>query len=77
METEAALIRYRRAMQIKQAELAAKLGVQPPALSKWERGRVPAERVLDIERITGIPRHELRPDIYPEPEERVTEHATQ
>jgi DNA-binding transcriptional regulator YdaS (Cro superfamily) len=28
---------------------------------------LPAERVLDIERVTGIPRHELRPDLYPPP----------
>jgi DNA-binding transcriptional regulator YdaS (Cro superfamily) len=26
---------------------------------------VPVARVLDVERITGITRHELRPDIYP------------
>jgi hypothetical protein len=23
--------------------------------------------VLEVERITGIPRHELRPDLYPSP----------
>jgi DNA-binding transcriptional regulator YdaS (Cro superfamily) len=28
-------------------------------------GRVPAERVLSIEAATGVPRHELRPDLYP------------
>jgi DNA-binding transcriptional regulator YdaS (Cro superfamily) len=27
---------------------------------------VPAERVIDIERETGVPRSELRPDLYPE-----------
>lgn len=26
--------------------------------------RVPAERVVDVERVTGVPRHELRPDLY-------------
>ena len=66
MEIETALARYRRANKIRQADLAAQLGVQPPAVSKWEKGRIPAERVLDIERITGIPRHDLRPDLYPE-----------
>jgi DNA-binding transcriptional regulator YdaS (Cro superfamily) len=30
--------------------------------------RVPIDRVLAIEKITGVPRYELRPDIYP-PEE--------
>lgn len=36
-------------------------------ITRWERGRVPAERVLDVERVTGVPRHELRPDLYPAP----------
>lgn len=27
--------------------------------------RVPAEYVLEIERVTGVSRHELRPDLYP------------
>lgn len=37
----------------------------PQAISQWKQ--VPAERVLDVERATGVPRHELRPDIYPPP----------
>jgi DNA-binding transcriptional regulator YdaS (Cro superfamily) len=37
----------------------------PQAISVWRR--VPATFVEDVERITGIPRHELRPDIYPAP----------
>lgn len=45
--------------------LAAELCISSQAISQWKR--VPAERVLDVERITGIPRHELRPDIYPAP----------
>lgn len=47
-------------------ELALRLGVTPQAISGW--GRVPVLRVLEVERITGVPRHELRPDIYPAPE---------
>jgi DNA-binding transcriptional regulator YdaS (Cro superfamily) len=39
--------------------------ITPQAVSQWKR--VPAERVLDVERATGVPRHELRPDIYPPP----------
>ncbi|MBB6306256.1 transcriptional regulator [Xanthobacter tagetidis] len=47
-------------------DLAAKIGITPQALSQWKQ--VPATRVLDVERITGIPRQELRPDIYgPQP----------
>ena len=51
------------------ADLAAAIGVSPQAVRKWEKeDKVPAERVLLIESITGVPRYELRPDIYP-PEE--------
>ena len=42
--------------------LARELGIKHNALYSWNR--VPAERVLDIERITGISRHEQRPDIF-------------
>lgn len=45
--------------------LACLIGVSPQALSQWKR--VPPLRVLDVERITGVPRHELRPDLYPPP----------
>jgi len=39
--------------------------VRHQSIYSWKR--IPAERVLDIERATGVPRHELRPDIYPAP----------
>lgn len=45
-------------------ELAEELGCLPSAISQWER--IPVNRVPAIERITGIPRRELRPDIYGE-----------
>lgn len=49
-----------------QKVLAEKLKVTTQAVSKWRR-KVPAERVLDIERATGaaVTRHEIRPDLYP------------
>lgn len=43
-------------------KLARELGLSPGAVYQWRK--VPAERVLDVERITGIPRHRLRPDLY-------------
>jgi DNA-binding transcriptional regulator YdaS (Cro superfamily) len=43
--------------------LARHLGLAPSTVSEWSR--VPAERVLEIERVTGVSRHLLRPDIYP------------
>ena len=46
--------------------LAAALEITPQALSQWKR--VPALRVITVEQKTGVPRHELRPDLYPAPE---------
>ena len=44
-------------------QLADGLGVTRQALYQWSR--VPAERVIEIERLTGVARHDLRPDLYP------------
>lgn len=45
------------------AGIATKLtGLTPQAVSQWKR--VPAARVLDVEKLTGVSRHELRPDIF-------------
>lgn len=48
--------------------LADALSVSYEAVRQWTDRRVPAERVLDIERLTGgqVTRHELRPDLYPQ-----------
>lgn len=43
--------------------IAAALGITPQAISKWKR--VPPYRVLAVEKVTGVPRHILRPDLYP------------
>ena len=45
-------------------KLAADLGITPQAISQWEK--VPLNRVFDVERATGVPRHELRPDFFSE-----------
>jgi transcriptional regulator with XRE-family HTH domain len=62
------LTHWRKANGITQAELAAKMGVQDAAVTKWEKGKIPAERVLKLSEITRIPPHRLRPDLYPAPE---------
>lgn len=51
--------------------LSEALGVTRSAVSQWPR--VPAERVLKVEEVTKVPRHELRPDIYPPPEKEAAE----
>lgn len=48
---------------INRRQLAKRLGISAQAISQWRR--VPVERVLEVERLTGVSRHELRPDIYP------------
>jgi len=56
----------------KTTEDAAKaVGVTVAMWSRFENGRrrVPAERVLQIEKLTGISRYDLRPDVFgPSPE---------
>lgn len=42
--------------------LARELGVSASALSEWRR--VHADRILQIEAVTKIPRERLRPDLY-------------
>lgn len=46
------------------SELARKLGISQPSVSNWTR--IPPERVLSVESLTGISRVELRPDLYGE-----------
>jgi DNA-binding transcriptional regulator YdaS (Cro superfamily) len=50
---------------------AAALEIENPSvIANWRtRGRVPFNRAIQIEAITGISRHKLRPDIFgPTPE---------
>jgi transcriptional regulator with XRE-family HTH domain len=47
------------------ADLAKLTGLEKSTITRWDQGRVPAERVLEVEQLTGIPRGEIRPDIYP------------
>jgi TorA maturation chaperone TorD len=44
------------------SELARRLGISQPSVSNWNR--IPAERVLEIESVTGVSRIVLRPDLY-------------
>lgn len=49
---------------IKPKELARALGLQSASsIYRWKR--IPVGRVLTIESKFGIPREELRPDLYP------------
>jgi DNA-binding transcriptional regulator YdaS (Cro superfamily) len=46
------------------SELARRLGISPAAVLQWDK--VPANRVLVVEQVTGISRHMQRPDIFGE-----------
>lgn len=46
------------------AALARALGISQPSVSGWNR--VPPERVLEVERLSGVSRGRLRPDLYGE-----------
>jgi TorA maturation chaperone TorD len=45
--------------------LAQKIGISQPSVSNWSR--VPAERVVSVEAVTGVARAVLRPDLYGDP----------
>lgn len=44
-------------------KLASGLGISKQAVLQWDE--VPPLRVLAVEKITGVSRSELRPDLYP------------
>lgn len=44
------------------AQLARLLEIAPQAIAQWDR--IPAARILDVERVTKIDREQLRPDLY-------------
>ena len=47
--------------------VARTLGIKHPSVCGWRR--VPAEHVMAVSRLTGIPPHQLRQDVFPAPEE--------
>jgi DNA-binding transcriptional regulator YdaS (Cro superfamily) len=50
--------------------LGRALGIRYQSVQSWRK--IPAERVLAIELATGIPREQLRPDLYTSPLPRAT-----
>lgn len=43
--------------------LSKALGRSRAAVTNWKR--IPSDHVLAVEALTGVPRQELRPDLYP------------
>lgn len=49
------------------AALARAVGVTRFAVQQWKEAGIPAGRVPAVARLTGIPLHELRPDLFDAP----------
>lgn len=49
-------------------ELSRRLGLSPNSVIKWRK--VPDHRLVDVERVTGVPREVLRPELYRKPPRR-------
>lgn len=60
------IVQYRQKKNLSQTELARKLGVSNPTLCLIESGKrrpgIPLSK--KIEKVTGIPRAKLRPDVW-------------
>lgn len=48
--------------RLRPSELARGLGISSAAVYAWRE--IPLDRIADVERISGVPREQLRPDIF-------------
>lgn len=48
---------------LRPADVARALGVDKATVTRWVRGRVPVDRLEQVEKATGIPAADLRPDV--------------
>lgn len=44
-------------------DLARRLKVDKATITRWAQKEVPADRVADVVRVTGIPAEKIRPDM--------------
>lgn len=61
-----AIKKYRQKFELNQKELGEMIGLTQPMISAVENGnkRLDPSRVKKISEITGISKHELRPDLF-------------
>lgn len=57
------LQRLLHSRDLRLVDLARRLKVDKATVTRWARSEVPADRVGDVVRETGIPAAELRPDL--------------
>lgn len=67
---------YLKKPGVTQKNLADKLGCTQAMVSKIVLGKCPAETVLNLSEVTEwqVTPHELRPDLYPYPQDGLPEH---
>lgn len=53
-----------KAMEVmgSRSALARALGIDQAAIFRWKQ--IPSKWIIPIERVSGVPREELRPDLY-------------
>lgn len=49
----------------KLAQIARAIEVDKATMTRWMQSRIPAERVREVAKITGVPPEVLRPDLWP------------
>lgn len=66
MADQTAFASFRKSKGLTLDAAAALFGVDRTTILRWERGAppVPARRLHEIEKVTGIRREKLRPDIF-------------
>jgi DNA-binding transcriptional regulator YdaS (Cro superfamily) len=62
MNKRSPLYKYLKAERGRLTNLARALKITPAAINQWKI--IPADKLVAISNETGIPRHELRPDLY-------------
>jgi DNA-binding transcriptional regulator YdaS (Cro superfamily) len=62
MNKRSPLYKYLKAKRGRLSDLARALKITPAAINQWKI--IPADKLVAISNETGIPRHELRPDLY-------------
>ncbi len=66
MDKQTAFAEYRKREGLTLDATAEKFRVDRTTILRWERGDtlIPTKRLQEIEALTGISRHDLRPDIF-------------
>jgi transcriptional regulator with XRE-family HTH domain len=66
MRTQTAFSTFRKTRGLTLESVAGMFGVDRKTILRWEQGStpLPIRRLDEIESVTGISRHDLRPDVF-------------